>query len=135
MIRRPPRSTRTYTLFPYTTLFRSAAVPALAPGHADLCGADRHRLWRLHVGRHGADDAGAAQSRWRGDGQGPRHIDHGGEHPADIEPGVRGLAAQPVGRRLYGAVHRRDHLRLCRIRSEEHTSELQSLMRISYAVF
>src|SRR3546814_2221012 len=118
MIRRPPRSTRTYTLFPYTTLFRSAAVPALAPGHADLCGADRHRLWRLHVGRHGADDAGAAQSRWRGDGQGPRHIDHGGEHPADIEPGVRGLAAQPVGRR-----------------SEEHTSELQSLMRLSDAVF
>src|SRR3546814_9863687 len=75
MIRRPPRSTRTDTLFPYTTLFRS-------------------RLGRSRYQRHGLHSAG--------DG-GPR------------------------GRRQAARADRR--------RSEEHTSELQSLMRISYAVF
>src|SRR3546814_3428941 len=73
MIRRPPRSTRTDTLFPYTTLFRS---------------------WRTCI------------------------------------VGVyRSPAAQP-GRRQPAAIHQGQ-----RHRSEEHTSELQSLMRISYAVF
>src|SRR3546814_11215225 len=64
MIRRPPRSTRTDTLFPYTTLFRSALWPGRAPSFHNTC-----------------------------------------------------VAASPPAR------------------SEEHTSELQSLMRISYAVF
>src|SRR3546814_960463 len=73
MIRRPPRSTRTDTLFPYTTLFRSG----------DRAGRCRHR-----------------EAAWR------------------ARPGSR-LHIRP---------------RLSR-RSEEHTSELQSLMRISYAVF
>src|SRR3546814_3311918 len=85
MIRRPPRSTRTDTLFPYTTLFRSpGADPAV--GRARQAGAQWHRGVHLR-----ADPAGRA-----GRGQGHRHP------PA---------------------------------RSEEHTSELQSLMRISYAVF
>src|SRR3546814_6124858 len=80
MIRRPPRSTHTDTLFPYTTLFRSF------PGVAD--DQDSHAA-RAAVGRpSGAGAARAATS-----------------------------SAQ------------------CNIRSEEHTSELQSLMRISYAVF
>src|SRR3546814_10557704 len=77
MIRRPPRSTRTDTLFPYTTLFRSGRqVP---PGGA-RCLTGKSRLAASPPGR----DTG-----------GPRQIG----------------------------------------RSEEHTSELQSLMRISYAVF
>src|SRR3546814_3390639 len=90
MIRRPPRSTRTDTLFPYTPLFRSAAQPgqsvldAAAAGRARVEGA-RHR--RLHL-------RAAA-----------------GAHPAGA--GVAVAAG----------------------RSEEHTSELQSLMRTSYAVF
>src|SRR3546814_13180513 len=71
MIRRPPRSTRTDTLFPYTTLFRSGC--RRAAGSA----------WRVGCAAHGQ----------------------------------RRRAAGPA------------------IRSEEHTSELQSLMRISYAVF
>src|SRR3546814_19987693 len=73
MIRRPPRSTRTDTLFPYTTLFRSASNPASA-----FC----------------------------------------------TSPSSRRISARPkpVGFKPEG-------------RSEEHTSELQSLMRISYAVF
>src|SRR3546814_10265293 len=87
MRRRPPRSTRTDTLFPYTTLFRSAA----AREHADMD--------RAVAGR--ADDRA---SRRAGDAPArPRH------RAVDL--------------------HRRGG------RSEEHTSELQSLMRTSYAVF
>src|SRR3546814_3326494 len=81
MIRRPPRSTRTDTLFPYTTLFRSDRQDQDHPG-------DRRR---------------------------PDH-----RHP---------------GRRLNLHRHGTGTARLGRDRSEEHTSELQSLMRISYAVF
>src|SRR3546814_1032265 len=75
MIRRPPRSTRTDTLFPYTTLFRS-------PGRGVL----------------------------------PAHPGIGSDRPARRDRGSRRLCRQER-------------------RSEEHTSELQSLMRISYAVF
>src|SRR3546814_8562096 len=82
MNRRPPRSTRTDTLFPYTTLFRSLAGAAVAA---------------LEV------DAGNGQPA----GHLFRRVDrHGGGGLRDRE-----------------------------VRSEEHTSELQSLMRISYAVF
>src|SRR3546814_1788167 len=89
MRRRPPISTRTDTLFPYTTLFRSAL------GRAALA---RHHLAARH--RTGRRKAAAADDR----------------------PGYR--------RRHQGRGARRFLLR-----SEEHTSELQSLMRISYAVF
>src|SRR3546814_6765987 len=96
MIRRPPRSTRTATLFPYTTLFRSHVGPTSE-------GAER-----------------------------PTHCGHRDRHCNRF---VRG-AKQP-GRRLRSLPVR--HPRVCpqedRRRSEEHTSELQSLMRISYAVF
>src|SRR3546814_6549079 len=89
MIRRPPRSTRTDTLFPYTTLFRSLAV--LQDGGL------RHHGQRGHLAfaRQEGDELVRQQQVLRI-----------GEHKADR--------------------HRR---------SEEHTSELQSLMRISYAVF
>src|SRR3546814_10828105 len=84
MIRRPPRSTRTDTLFPYTTLFRSRATAA--PSRASR-------------------RAMAA--------------------PMPREPPVT-RAVRPARGREAG---------MGRLRSEEHTSELQSLMRISYAVF
>src|SRR3546814_4607962 len=89
MIRRPPRSTRTDTLFPYTTLFRSGAAPRRrrAPGQAR---------------------------------PGPREV-----------AGV-GRASEPQPSRRSGAGRGRGE---APARSEEHTSELQSLMRISYAVF
>src|SRR3546814_1788246 len=73
MIRRPPRSTRTDTLFPYTTLFRSSVFPTAPRTRSDRTAANRHPVRRLSS--------------------------------------------------------------LSFVRSEEHTSELQSLMRISYAVF
>src|SRR3546814_6855141 len=93
MIRRPPRSTRTDTLFPYTTLFRSQNL--------FLKFAKRH--WPHH------------QFVWQDVGHSYRHI---AGDAAQHRGRLQRLAEQHAGRR-----------------SEEHTSELQSLMRISYAVF
>src|SRR3546814_8487370 len=94
IIRRPPRSTRTDTLFPYTTLFRSTS-PALA---AAMCESER---WPLQLA--GGDDYELCFTA------APE------QHPAI----AAALAAIDTSAQ----------------RSEEHTSELQSLMRISYAVF
>src|SRR3546814_1476758 len=94
MIRRPTRSTRTDTRFPYTTLFRSERLQSQRPG--------------LHVQRdrslsvYRPELAGRRQRPWR-----------------KIWPWLGGKRNQPGQQR----------------RSEEHTSELQSLMRTSYAVF
>src|SRR3546814_8018454 len=87
MIRRPPRSTRTDTLFPYTTLFRS-----------------RMRTCALAWGKRAARSASDT----------PARIDSRCTPP--VATGARSAATSPS-------------------RSEEHTSELQSLMRISYDVF
>src|SRR3546814_13473307 len=89
MIRRPPRSTRTDTLFPYTTLFRS----------------DR---------REGRRAAG---------GRGPV----GAHHPR-LDRSSADQTGDDAGRMIVSTLFGEG-------RSEEHTSELQSLMRISYAVF
>src|SRR3546814_3394235 len=85
MIRRPPRSTRTDTLFPYTTLFRSALL----------------QVWRSERMPH-----------------------------AWLLTGPRGIGKATLAYRFARLV-----LADGSLRSEEHTSELQSLMRISYAVF
>src|SRR3546814_8668254 len=87
MIRRPPRSTRTDTLFPYTTLFRSS--------------------------RDRTDDLLHAM-------QAPSQLSYSPTTGARIIPNESALGSPFF---------------TVRIRSEEHTSELQSLMRISYAVF
>src|SRR3546814_2680164 len=113
MIRRPPRSTRTDTLFPYTTLFRSEeAVGVEGVAHPREIGiVDR-------PGQIQADDLRAEYGRERRDGEGHEQISD--YVRTIIRPGGRnGTASQ----------------RFRRERSEEHTSELQSLMRISYAVF
>src|SRR3546814_4401249 len=91
MIRRPPRSTRTDTLFPYTTRFRSASSQLI-------------QFHRVYVG-----DSGAIVTPFLQVGTYPtRNFATFG--PSELQPPFTG-------------------------RSEEHTSELQSLMRISYAVF
>src|SRR3546814_7233294 len=108
MIRRPPRSTRTDTLFPYTTLFRSIKeLTATALG----------------VGSMVDDDANA------GTPDVFQAIDLSSATAASAALGVLDDAIQTVAteRANLGAQQNR--------RSEEHTSELQSLMRISYAVF
>src|SRR3546814_7254299 len=118
MIRRPPRSTLTHTLFPYTTLFRSALRGALAVmrGHA----AERALINLAFLGaRERQAIVLQLQHRSR------RLLAH-------VLDGV--LIAQPV-RALDGVVEMEAPVVLAHIRSEEHTSELQSLMRISYAVF
>src|SRR3546814_4922105 len=84
MIRRPPRSTRTDTLFPYTTLFRSVAIEAIEA-----------------------------------------------ERVEDRDEGGVGIVRQRVAQRQRAMGRQLGD----ETRSEEHTSELQSLMRISYAVF
>src|SRR3546814_1544280 len=93
MIRRPPRSTRTDTLFPYTTLFRSEGL-AEPGGVAISDGVHEHLR-----GRVGID-----------------FVDSGNRKVKNIERPLHIWTWSPD-------------------RSEEHTSELQSLMRISYAVF
>src|SRR3546814_2145543 len=92
MIRRPPRSTRTDTLFPYTTLFRSRQPQPQHHLQARVVSADETA--QRHQGSH------------------PLGVIRGGLH------------------RHHGTERESDQ-----VRSEEHTSELQSLMRISYAVF
>src|SRR3546814_9733733 len=109
MIRRPPRSTRTDTLFPYTTLFRSmAAGPVMAQTaiHTDSTGLTAGPV-RIPVGIPTADGAlHAYRAMPQGNGPFPTIL---------------------VVPEIYG-VHE-----YIQDRSEEHTSELQSLMRISYA--
>src|SRR3546814_5606999 len=101
MIRRPPRSTRTVTLFPYTTLFRSRRIPC---AWRRPCRLRRQRGLRLRF-RDADLDA------------------------RDRSPAADGALSGRQRRR------RREGCLSGPRRSEEHTSELQSLMRISYAVF
>src|SRR3546814_2580514 len=111
MLRRPPRSTRTDTLFPYTTLFRAGRgrVPrSSGPPRADIDGLAA--LARADAQKDDADEiteiVPAAVIGHRVD----RDVGHEqAEHPGDGEDEA--------------------------VRSEEHTSELQSLMRLSYDVF
>src|SRR3546814_5814741 len=105
MIRRPPRSTRPDSLFPYTTLFRSlpASRNLESPGQGSPRPAPaKGRTWFQRWWWAGWQTAGSF--------------------------GVDGQELAPRQARL-ACIARRVH------RSEEHTSELQSLMRISYAVF
>src|SRR3546814_2310769 len=126
MIRRPPRSTRTDTLFPYTTLFRSflAATPKLAGSSVRQVVTAPLELidWiDEHLASSDADHA-ALRARVR-DVYGPRLAQLGIKPRADDSDGDRLLRAALINELAdFG-------------RSEEHTSELQSLMRISYAVF
>src|SRR3546814_6661423 len=116
MIRRPPRSTRTDTLFPYTTLFRSAdhALQALRGS----------RIREVVVlGRRGA---------WQAAFNNPELEEF--EHLPGVDVAVEGddlLAHDEVANAASWEARRKfETLR----RSEEHTYELQSLMSISYAV-
>src|SRR3546814_5938175 len=109
MIRSPPRSTRTDTLFPYTTRFRSQAGPVKGTGQdrgaADVADAEQVLDVEQDVGARAHHDSPAAR----------------------LGAPVRGMLRRSTrGTPPASSVN---------ARSEEHTSALQSLMRISYAVF
>src|SRR3546814_7965154 len=119
MIRRPPRSTRTDTLFPYTTLFRSA-FPAPQRLAAQVDG--------YEAGSAGGVDHQARPFQVQQVGEPPRHqaVEASGNRVGvqphrivQLPPGIVAVL------RAEAEIHR----------SEEHTSDLQSLMRNSYAVF
>src|SRR3546814_3446032 len=122
MIRRPPSSTRTYTLFPSTTLFRSR-FRGERHSHARL-GVEARKLTRRFEELIGQQAIGLPDQR-EGRVRGPVGV---GEAPV-----LRGLGRG--GRRESGGQRRKLGPEGSALRSEEHTSELQSLMRISYAVF
>src|SRR3546814_7277899 len=122
--RRPPRSTRTDTLFPYTTLFRSSrARPACSPTTSDGHASARQRRqvrFRPYLSR---------RRSWPP----PQFAPQGCQGLRDVlldhlHGNVTDLCNLGVGFAV-GSTEQ-EHLR-----SEEHTSELQSLMRISYAVY
>src|SRR3546814_1514431 len=127
MIRRPPRSTRTDTLFPYTTLFRSpeivgeVAVAGEANGDRDL----GDRLFGAEQQFLCPEDAPFDQVAMRRCAGGSLE---GLSEMMRAQARLRGQVAQAdvLGEVCFDVVDDR---------SEEHTSELQSLMRTSYAVF
>src|SRR3546814_6731353 len=106
MRRRPPRSTRTYTLFPYTTLFRSRAFAAQLLSQVDTMGKKMHRIETVNE-QLTHEIAVLKRHKFA-------------KRSEQLSPDQGSLL---------------DDLLDTDIRSEEHTSELQSLMRISYAVF
>src|SRR3546814_4028434 len=128
MLRRPPRSTRIDTLFPYTTLFRSAHLQRLIGGAGNS-----DRLWRGLV---------ALRLPVRDDP--PRlHAEH--LHPRDAAPVPHPVAVSGLGvlgpdldlaalHQFFSSI-RGASMTSHFSRSEEHTSELPSLMRNSYACF
>src|SRR3546814_5175745 len=117
MSRLPPKLTRTAPLFPYTPLFRSLA------GYAFQAGLDDAPFRRIDHHRHARDVGLGGDQLEKG-----RHRAFGVEQPfvhVDVDDlgAIFDLLARDLDRG--GEI----------VRSEEHTSELQSLMRISYAVF
>src|SRR3546814_6169403 len=121
MIRRPPRSTRTDTLFPYTTLFRSNAEQIEACGVCFKASRHQHRYVAGNAQRPAALIEQSALRSALHDPVAVRTV-----AAADIGHPVRILATPAECDGAIGHGRRR---------SAEHTSELQSLMRISYAVF
>src|SRR3546814_1697733 len=125
MIRRPPRSTRTDTLFPYTTLFRSYAAAASY---------DRDHWFRLDT----SYDAGTLTIRHTAEGSllwiayfAPYSMERHHDLIASVAE-CDGVSHRCLGTSLEGQPI--DCIEMG-TRSEEHTSALQSLMRTSYAAF
>src|SRR3546814_7666318 len=119
MIRRPPRSTRTDTLFPYTTLFRSPPDTRRLPGSTGPRANPLRRCGSVGgVGLQIVRDRVVQRTK-----------------SAYIFGAICPEHGKGAGLILPFCNTETMSLHLAEIRSEEHTSELQSLMRISYAVF
>src|SRR3546814_6651553 len=122
MIRRPPRSTRTDTLFPYTTLFRSH--PGLIDELIKVGVKSAHMVAVPEGKTDGWDIGDAVDEGWTAE-QIDQHLRTGSRQ---VYP------TQSVEERPIQASLENQNSKEAQGRSEEHTSELQSLMRISYAV-
>src|SRR3546814_4095582 len=144
MIRRPPRSTRTDTLFPYTTLFRRVLFRSHAEDAARR--EDRLDLETLDSGVAGVLEGGtdaaldldldALVVRVECRSIDLQHSIEKLRLEADLERvGFLRIEARRLLVRRLGRIRRDRSGDAGRPRSEEHTSELQSLIRISYAVF
>src|SRR3546814_7865404 len=121
MLRRPPISTRTDTLFPYTTLFRSQhGLPGCAIDGGSLAGKLSSRASSKSASRWSSQEAASAD------------CSASGSRPRAFFPGVTATTGLLI---ILQPLQSTSGLLGCTPRSEEHTSELQSLMRISYAVF
>src|SRR3546814_3408746 len=105
MLLRPPRATRTDTLFPYTTLFRSTAAKHRALRQSAIHAKVSRMSWSKHTPR-----------------------------PSNTPIAARGVSVDASAAMTMWAKMFQKRLVRMPARSEEHTSELQSLMRISYAV-
>src|SRR3546814_4831630 len=129
MIRRPPRSTRTDTLFPYTTLFRSEGrrFPQLSFGSLQRADRGVARRPRPAAPAERAGDGGSGRRVARAWSQSWRKQAWRADFAAG--PAHQRLLRQPAGHGDGAEAGGRPG------RSEEHTSEHQSLMRITYAVF
>src|SRR3546814_8918479 len=123
MIRRPPRSTRTDTLFPYTTLFRSVAKSSDVP------------LVTLKLVIDGGDAADPSGQAGRGDIAAALALKGAGGHSADeLAQAIAALggtlaASSDPDATVFSANAPATNIEAAAKRSEEHTSELQSLMR------
>src|SRR3546814_5341839 len=162
MLRQPPRSTRTDTLFPSTTLFRSRSrngiVDADPAGlvHLARVDLDPDRKVAAHRRAHSANDLGhqpcAVLKRAAIIVRPPVRLGREKRRDEITMPAMQFHAVQPRSLRAigcdgemldhhsdvvdrHGTIIDRSYLAEIGPRSEEHTSELQSLMRISYAVF
>src|SRR3546814_5843235 len=138
MIRRPPRSTRTDTLFPYTTLCRSPYFATVVRGGTAVVS---KRVGQVNIpfadGEYRTSASGTAQS----------YVDRGqATLPADIQEritrerkaGEPDAAVDPMSDPAVREALQRTSFDLLvgfNLRWDDHTSELQSLMRISYAAF
>src|SRR3546814_4991619 len=143
MIRRPPRSTRTDTLFPYTTLFRSLGIDQAFGNQFPDRILETQRAIDPDQVLHPLARQGTRRSPLRiGSehllGIADNRIIHRHDDVAALGPDLHRIVPlesdidEPFVR--IAAVRHQDR-RIAAARSEEHTSELQSLMRISYAVF
>src|SRR3546814_5189718 len=131
MRRRPPRSTRPDTLFPYTTLFRSLGlkIEAVHIRQADI---DDYAAWSVRNGRCQEIPCSCVCPRF--DPYRVAQTLHGFSHRRVIVDDVHDRILVRLGLHPTSSPPSW-HQSACASRSEEHTSELQSLMRISYAVF